>query len=123
MGTPAQRGNLRISVDSPLRHWRGHVSTIYAWSGDYFCSDCIVYTLTEHEPWRQWLEDEEHDPSAQGTQVTLDLIAQHFTIGHKRNIREDRNFPIRLRRGEWPEGTHFCRTCLKLLTQDANHAT
>lgn len=97
--------------------------TIYEWSGDYFCSGCVVYALTEVEPWSQWLDDEDHDRSAQSTDATLDLIADSFGIGMNRNARRESDFPIRLRLKERPAGTHFCRTCLALLTMEANHET
>ena len=96
--------------------------TIYAWSGDYFCSDCIVFALTEQEPWIEWLQDDDNDPTAQSTPGTLDLIAAHFNIGHNRAQREANHFPIRLRANERPDGTNFCRVCLKLLTMESDHA-
>lgn len=97
--------------------------TIYEWCGDYFCSQCIVYALTEQEPWSQWLNDEDHDRSAQSTSATLDLIADHFGISANRTTRKAQDFPIRLRAKERPPGTNFCRVCLQLLTMEANHET
>jgi hypothetical protein len=97
--------------------------TIYSWCGDYFCSDCIVFALLEQEPWNQWSDNEENDPSEYNTAATLNLIAHEFHIPANRQQQEAANFPVRLRKKDKPEGTHFCRACLTLLTMESDHAT
>ena len=82
---------------------------IYEWSGDYFCGDCIVYTITAHEPYSLWVDDG-NTISNNSTPTNLNLIREFLKA---RNVTADQ-LPRRLRRP--PEGVQVCATCLNFFT-------
>lgn len=84
---------------------------IYEWSGDYFCTDDLIYAMVEHRPWAEWAGDREL--SELDTDTALHMMAVHFNINeHSTAARKAANFPTKVL---VPTETIFCAVCLTLL--------
>lgn len=86
----------------------------YLWMGNHYCPDCIVDSMTDHDPWAQWWNAT--DQQSTDPEVNLNSIAAFFEID-----RDDAHavaldkFPVPLTVPPYPPS--LCSKCLHWFTQ------